>query len=231
MSKSIKVLIADDHNVVREGLRILISSDPELEVAGEAQNGQEAIRMAVSLKPDVVIMDLAMPRANGLEATRAIQRQAPDTKVLVLSAYQDDETIRNVLETGASGYITKHSAASELLKAIRELGRGHAYFSSRVTGRIKARRRASFQNGLPRERSARLTPREQEVLCLIAQGHANKQIAYDLSLSIKTVEKHRQAVMDKLGIHEVAGLTRYAISKGLIPNAGSWIQETLPEQG
>jgi DNA-binding NarL/FixJ family response regulator len=215
MSKSIKVLIAEDHDVVREGLKLLISSDPGLKVAGEASSGEAAVRLARKLHPDVVLMDLSMPKGNGLDATREICRDDPHTKVLVLSAYQDEETVQRVMEAGVAGYMTKHSAAEELLTAIRQVDNGTTYYSPKIAGRIRARRQLSFQSGRP-VAGPRLTPREQQVLALIARGQPNKEIAYTLELSIKTVEKHRQAAMDKLDIHDIAGLTRYAVSRGLL---------------
>src|SRR5262249_37776507 len=216
MARSIKVLIAEDHEVVREGLRILISADPSLKVAGEANNGRMALRMAKELRPDVVLMDLAMPGTNGLEAARHIRRNLPDSKVLVLSAYHDAETIQRVLDAGASGYMTKHAAAEDLLKAIREVGKGNSYYSPVISGKLKLRHRQSFERGHPAPRVSQLTPREKEVLALIAQGQPNKEIAFTLGLSIKTVEKHRQAAMDKLDIHDIAGLTRYATARGMV---------------
>jgi DNA-binding NarL/FixJ family response regulator len=216
MAKSIKVLIAEDHDVVREGLKILIGADPGLEVTGEAANGQMAVRLAKKLQPDVVLMDLAMPKSNGLEATRDICRQVPQSKVLVLSAYQDEETVQRVLEAGVSGYMTKHSAADELLTAIRQVGRGTPYYSPKIARKVKNRQRHGLPSGRLGFGGTKLTRREQEVLGLIARGLCNKEIAYDLGLSIKTIEKHRQAVMDKLDIHEVAGLTRYAVAKGFV---------------
>lgn len=214
MVKNIKVLIAEDHDVVREGLKILIAADSGMEIAGEARNGEAAVRLAKKLRPDVVLMDLSMPCGNGLDASRNICRNVPGAKVLVLSAYQDEDTIQQVLDAGVAGYMTKHSAADELLTAIREVGNGRAYYSPKIAGKIKTRQEHSPAKGRFAG-SATLTPREQEVLKMIAQGHPNKEIAFSLGLSIKTVEKHRQAAMDKLNIHEVAGLTRYALAKGL----------------
>ncbi|HVV70023.1 MAG TPA: response regulator transcription factor [Verrucomicrobiae bacterium] len=217
MAKGIRVLIAEDHDVVREGLKILIAADPGIEIAGEASNGQAAVRLAKKLQPDVVLMDLAMPRANGLDAARDIRVQAPRSKVLILSAYKDEETVRKVLEAGVAGYMTKHSAANELLTAIREVGNGKAYYSPTIARQLRGRNeRSAGYSGPAAARPRPLTPRECEVLGLIASGQPNKQIAYTLGVSIKTVEKHRQAVMDKLGIHDIAGLTRYAITKGLV---------------
>jgi len=214
MAKTIKVLIAEDHDVVRQGLKILISADRGIEIAGEASNGAAAVRLARKLQPDVVLMDLAMPKVNGLEATREIREQAPQSKVLVLSAYKDDETLQRVLAAGVAGYVSKHSAADELLTAIRELGKGNCYFSPAVCARGKFRPKQSLQNG--RFIVAKLTQRELEVLRLIARGQPNKEIAYTLGISIKTIEKHRQAVMDKLDLHDIASLTRYAMAKGLV---------------
>ncbi|HWX19487.1 MAG TPA: response regulator transcription factor [Candidatus Binatia bacterium] len=216
MAKSIKVLIAEDHDVVREGLKILISSDPGIQITGEARNGQTAVRLAKKLRPDVVLMDLAMPKGNGLEAARDICRLLPNSRVLVLSAYQDEDTVQRVVEAGASGYMTKHSAADELLTAIRQVGKGNSYYSPKIARRMKARHQLSLRARRNGSAPARLTPREQEVLTLIAQGQCSKEIAYNLELSIKTIEKHRQSVMDKLNIHEIAGLTRYATDRGLL---------------
>lgn len=228
MAKSIKVLIAEDHEIVRAGLRILISADPGLEIAGETNNGQAAVRLARKLHPDVVLMDLAMPKCNGLEASRDISRQVPGSKVLVLSAYQDEEMVQRAMEAGACGYMTKHSAADELLNAIRQVGQGKIYYSPAIANRLRSRRIKCGAIGAMASNAPTLTPREQEVLELIAQGQPNKQIAGNLGVSIKTVEKHRQAVMDKLGIHDIAGLTRYALDKGMVPSQPSPQQQHLP---
>lgn len=217
MPKLISVLIAEDHDVVREGLKILIGADPGLKIVGETNSGPGAVRLARQLDPDVIVMDLAMPGGGGLEATRNICQQAPRARVLVLSAYQDEETVQKVIDAGVAGYMTKHSAAEELLAAIYEVGGGRPYYSPAIANKLRARRRISFESGRPQASSGKLTKREQQVLSLIATGQPNKQIASSLGLSIKTVEKHRQATMDKLNIHDTAGLTRYALARGMVP--------------
>lgn len=219
--KQITVLIAEDHDVVREGLKALIAADPDIRIAGETDNGEAAARLARQLRPDVVLLDLAMPGGNGLEAARIISRQGPQTKVLVLSAYQDEDTVQKVLGAGVAGYMTKHSAADELLTALHQVARGETYYSPKISALLRTRKRLSFQNGCLQVKTAKLTRREQEVLGLIAIGQPNKQIAGTLSLSIKTVEKHRQAAMDKLNLHDTASLTRYAMEKGLVPGRGT----------
>src|SRR5438128_6605239 len=215
--QKITVLLADDHIVVRQGLRALLIAEEDIEIVGEADNGRQAVQLVKKFLPDVVVMDIAMPVLNGLEATRQITRAVPSTKVLVLSSYSDDEYVQQLTEAGAAGYLVKQTAANDLLKAIREAYRGNAYFSPAIAKRLRDQCREAFVSGQPvRKRSDYLTTREAEVLQLIAEGRANKQIAAELCISIKTVEKHRQQVMNKLNIHDVAGLTRHAISKGII---------------
>jgi len=219
--KKINVLLADDHTVVRQGLRMLIEGEPDIAVVGEADNGLQTVQMARKLRPDVVVLDVAMPHLNGLEVTRRITRDLPDTRVLVLSSYSDEEYVQQLTEQGASGYLVKQTAGNELIKAIREAHKGNAFFSPSISKRFLDQCRDAFSR---KERLAkktgRLTSREAEVLQLIAEGRANKQIASELGISIKTVEKHRQQVMNKLGIHDVAGLTRHAIAKGIVAVAG-----------
>ena len=219
--KKINVLLADDHTVVRQGLRMLIEGEPDIAVVGEADNGLQTVQMARKLRPDVVVLDVAMPHLNGLEVTRRITRDLPDTRVLVLSSYSDEEYVQQLTEQGASGYLVKQTAGNELIKAIREAHKGNAFFSPSISKRFLDQCRDAFSR---KERLAkktgRLTSREAEVLQLIAEGRANKQIASELGISIKTVEKHRQQVMNKLGIHDVAGLTRHAITKGIVAVAG-----------
>jgi DNA-binding NarL/FixJ family response regulator len=216
MIKRIGVLLADDHTVVRQGLRALIQSEQDIEVIGEAENGRQAVALARKTPPDVVVMDVAMPLLNGLEATRQILKALPSTKVLVLTSYGDDECVQQLMQAGASGYLIKQTAANDLLKAIREVQRGNAFFSPSIAKRLRDQCREALTSGQVPKKTSELTTREAEVLQLIAEGFSNKQIAGELNISIKTVEKHRQQVMNKLNIHDVAGLTRFAISKGMV---------------
>jgi DNA-binding NarL/FixJ family response regulator len=220
--QKIRVLLADDHTVVRQGLRALLEAEQDITVVGEADTGRLAVQLTAKLTPDVVVMDIAMPMLNGLEATRQIIKDTPTAKVLVLSSYSDDEYVHQLTESGAAGYLLKQTAAADLIKAVREASKGNAFFSPAISKRLLEQYREAFLRGIPvRKRTDLLTSRESEVLQLIAEGKPNKQIASDLCISIKTVEKHRQQVMNKLNIHDVAGLTRYAISKGIIEtNAG-----------
>ena len=218
--KKITVLLADDHMVVRQGLRSLLGAEADIEVVGEASNGRQAVRLAQQLKPDVAVMDIAMPELNGLEATRQIIGGGIPTRVLILSSHADDEYVHHLTEAGASGYLVKQAAAAEVISAVREVSKGNAYFSPSVLKRLLAFYREAFEKGLQhRRQEGTLTNREREVLQLIAEGNVNKQIAASLGLSIKTVEKHRQHAMNKLNIHDIAGLTRHAIAKGIIEGA------------
>src|SRR5215831_15376132 len=216
LMKKIGVLLVDDHTVVRQGLRALLASEEDIEVIGEAENGRQAVMLARKTPPDVVVMDIAMPLLNGLEATRQILKIVPTARVLVLTSYGDDECVEQMMQAGASGYLIKQTAANDLLKAIREVQRGNAFFSPAIAKRLRDQCRVAFTSGQPPRKASELTSREAEVLQLIAEGFSNKQIAGELCISIKTVEKHRQQVMNKLNIHDVAGLTRYAISKGMV---------------
>jgi len=217
--KKISVLLVDDHTVVRQGLRALLAAEEDMEVIGEAENGRQAVMLAKKDQPDVVVMDVAMPLLNGLEATRQILKSETHSKVLVLTSYGDDDCVAQLMDAGASGYLIKQTAANDLLKAIREVHKGNAFFSPAIAKRLRDQCREAFSTGLPPRKGGELTSRESEVLQLIAEGFSNKQIAAELSISIKTVEKHRQQVMNKLNIHDVAGLTRYAIAKGLVERA------------
>ena len=226
--KKITVLLVDDHMVLRQGLRALLLTEPDLEIVGEADNGRLAVQLARKLMPDVVVMDIAMPQLNGLEATRQIIKEAPGAKVLILSSYSDDEYVRQLTAAGAVGYLIKQTAANELIKAIRETHKGNAFFTPSIAKRLLDRYRESFFTGAKRPNThaaVHLTSREQEVLQLVAEGKGNKQMASDLCISIKTVEKHRQQAMNKLNIHDVAGLTRYAITQGIIENTPRLLEE------
>ena len=214
--KRITVLLAEDHTIVRQGLRALLEAEDDIEVIGEAQTGRQAVQLTQKLRPAVVVMDIAMPLLNGLEATRQILRVVPTTRVLILSAHHDDEYIKRVIVLGAAGYIIKQTSAQMLSKAIREVQKGKVFFGPVISKRLHDRDQDSPDAGtLFKKRGVSLRSREVEVLQLIAEGKANKQIAAELSISIKTVEKHRQHLMNKLNIHDIAGLTRYAIAAGI----------------
>jgi len=215
--QKLTVLLADDHTIMRQGLRAVLAVEADIEVVGEADNGRQAVQLVKKFLPDVVVMDITMPLLNGLEATRQITREVPSTRVIILSSYSDDEYVEQLTEAGAIGYLLKQTAADDLIKAIREAKQGNAYFSPAISRRMLDYYRRAFLSGEPvRKPTESLTSREREVVQLIAEGKTNKQIAAELFLSIKTVEKHRQQVMNRLNIHDIAGLTRYAMAKGLI---------------
>ncbi len=220
LMKKITVLLADDHTMIRQGLRTLLSNEPDIEVVAEADNGRQAVQLAQQLRPDVVVMDIAMPQLNGLEATRQIVGEDLAAKLLILSSYADSEYVHQLTAAGASGYLIKQTAASELINAVREVSRGNAFFSPSVLKRLLEYYRESCLKGRPlqQQQNEQLTSREQEVLQLVAEGYVNKQIASALCISIKTVEKHRQQLMNNLDLHDLAGPTRYSISHGPVEN-------------
>ncbi len=218
--KKISILLVDDHKVVRQGLRALLSQAEDIEVVGEAEDGSQAVQMAAKNPPDIVVMDIVMPLLNGLESTKQMLKRVPSTKVLVLSSYSDDDYVQRLMDAGAAGYLSKQTAGDDLLLAIREVKKGNAFFSPVIARRRRDRRRQAFNDGIPSKKNPELTARESQVLQLVSNGCANKQVAQELGISIKTVEKHRQQVMNKLNIHEVAGLTRYVVSKGIVKQAG-----------
>jgi len=216
----ITVLLAEDHMIVREGLRSLLKEEDDIEVVGEAQTGRQAVHLTKKLRPAVVVMDIAMPLLNGLEATRQILKAVPATRVLILSAHSDDAYVDQVIALGAAGYLLKQTSLQVLSSAIREAHKGNTFFSPSVARRLRDRdRNARGHKGQLKKTVARLSSREMEVLQLIAEGKANKQVAAELGISIKTVEKHRQNLMAKLNIHEISGLTRYAIAAGIIESS------------
>ena len=215
--KTIKVLLADDHTIVRKGLHALLEAENDIEVVGEAEDGREALKKAERLQPDVVVMDIAMPGLNGLEATRQIKKHFPTIKVLILSMHTNEEYIFQTLRSGASGYLVKKAAPIDLVLAIQAVKRGESFLSPSISKTVIEEyiRNAekSVKEGDPFEI---LTNREREILQLIAEGFSNREIAERLYISVKTVETHRAHIMEKLAIHSAAALTKYAIRKGLI---------------
>jgi len=215
--KRITILLADDHQIVREGFRSLLEHESDIEVVGEAQNGRQAVELTRKLRPEVVLMDIAMPLLNGLEATRQIRKEFPDSRVLILSAHGDDAYVEQVTALGAAGFLLKETSSDVLAKAIREVQKGSTFFSPAISRRVLDRsQRLAARGRSSKQCGNRLSSREVEVLQLIAEGKSNKQVATELGVSFKTVDKHREHLMSKLDIHDVAGLTRYAIAEGII---------------
>jgi len=211
----IRILLVDDHAILREGIRALLEDEPDMAVIGEAEDGRTAVRLACQLKPDVVLMDIAMPLLNGLEATRQIRHDCPGVNVLILTMHENDEYIHQALTNGAKGYILKDATAHELIDAIHAIQRGEAILSPAIT-------RLVIENylrwgGIQKDSSTNgLSPREREVLQLIAEGYSNKHIAEILCISIKTVQTHRMNLMAKLDLHNRADLIKYAIQRKII---------------
>ncbi|MEX2578181.1 MAG: response regulator transcription factor [Verrucomicrobiales bacterium] len=218
---TITVLLAEDHVIVREGLKALLGLEKDLEVSAEAGDGREAVELAIKLRPDVVVMDIAMSVLNGLEATRQVLHRVPETKVIILSAHSDDAYVQRALAVGASGYLIKQMASDILPRAIREVHRGTPCFSPQIFRRLVHHRDKARVNGDPKPKlgAILLSSREMEVLQLVAEGYTNKSMAGRMEISIKTVEKHRHNVMEKLNIHDIAGLTRHAIENGIIESS------------
>ena len=214
----IATMLVDDHTLVREGMRALLEDEADIEIVGDAKDGRQAVELALRLRPDVIVMDIAMPMLNGIEATRQILAALPTVRVLILSAHSDEEYVERVIELGAAGFVLKQSSLEALAGAIRMVHAGKTYISPSVSRRRHRRAslttRARIATAVPGR--VHLSSRETEVLQLVAEGKANKQTASELGISIKTVEKHRQSLMTKLDIHDVAGLTRYAIEIGAI---------------
>jgi DNA-binding NarL/FixJ family response regulator len=218
--KKITVLLAEDHTIVREGFRNMLGLEDDIEVLGEAQDGRQAVALVHKLRPNVVLMDIAMPLLNGLEATRQVLKTVPGTKVLILSAHNDDAYVQNATESGAVGFLLKQTSAHDVCRAIREVQQGRTFFSPSISRRQdRLNPKTPDRAGLLHKKAAQLTSREMEVLQLIAEGKANKETAGELGISMKTVEKHRENLMAKLDIHDTAGLTRYAISAGIIESS------------
>jgi DNA-binding NarL/FixJ family response regulator len=214
-NRKTRVLVVDDHTIVRQGLRAILESEDDIEVVGEAADGREAVRKGMTLHPDVVVMDVSMPRMNGLEATSRLVKDCPSIRVVALTMHSSEEYVYSLLRAGARGYLLKESVSSDLVEAIHSVVGGGTYLhpciSTKVVDGYLKRPRTPDRDGMLEV----LTPREREILQLIAEGHTNKEIAGLLVLAVKTIENHRTRIMDKLEIHNVAGLTRYAISKGI----------------
>jgi DNA-binding NarL/FixJ family response regulator len=216
MSEKHRIVIAEDHTILREGLRALLASEPNLDVVGEAKDGQEAIRVAEKLKPHLILMDLSMPRMNGLDAIREIKKHSPETKILILTVHKTDEYIQAALEAGANGYVLKDSSHTELSLAIRNVLEGKYFISPEISGKIIGGYLQGKKPVKPTTTWDTLTQREKSILKLIAEGYKNKDIADFLCISVKTVEKHRANLMQKLDIHNISDLTALAIAKGLL---------------
>jgi DNA-binding NarL/FixJ family response regulator len=219
-TKPITVLLAEDHDIVRQGLCALLNMDGHFAIAGEARTGREAVEMARRLRPDVILMDIAMPVLNGLEATRQIIAANRAAKVIVLSAHSDDVYVERMNQAGVAGFLEKQTSSEILSRAIREVFAGRTFFSPAIARRLRVGQDAARgRDGVLKRNGKKLTPRESEVLQLVAEGAANKQVAAQLGISIKTVEKHRQHLMNKLDIHDTASLTRYAIAAGIVESS------------
>ena len=212
----IRILIAEDHHLVRQGIRALLEKSDDIQVVGEAQDGQEAVEQAAKLKPDVVVMDLSMPRLNGTQATEQIRAAHLPSQVVMLSMYSDDALVRQALRSGAKGYLLKRSVAEELLLAVRAAARGETFLSSTISGSILASVLAQPSPAEEQSPFESLSAREKQVLKLVAEGNTNNAIAKEMEISVKTVEKHRTNLMTKLNVHDTAGLVRLALKHGLI---------------
>jgi two-component system, NarL family, response regulator NreC len=207
----IRILLADDHGVVRQGFKMILDAEPDMEIVGEAGNGREAIELADQLKPDVVVMDVAMPELNGIEATRRIAGSAPHVRVLALSMHKDSVYVREVLRAGARGYLLKDSGPSDLVSAVRAVARGEGYLSPAVSDAVLDDYRKHVTNPIDL-----LSSREREVLQMLAEGKTNKEIAGVLNLSVYTVDAHRGHIMEKLNLHSINELVRFAVRNGLV---------------
>ncbi len=218
-----RILITDDHDVVRSGLKALLRSSSEFAVVGEAADGEEAVRRVDELLPDVVMMDISMPRLDGIGATRLIKQQHPDVRVIVLTVYEEEEYVYQILQAGASGYVLKNAGKKEIFDAIKAVCAGERFFSPGVSqlivdGFLKRAEEQKKTEKTAETAGTQLTRRETEVLRYIAMGYTNRQIAETLFLSFRTVNTHRANLMQKLDIHDTAGLVRYAMTLGLLPS-------------
>ncbi len=213
--ETIKVLLVDDHTIVRQGIRALLESVPDIQIIGEAEDGKAAVEMAEKLRPNIMLVDISLPMLNGLEVTRRVRKKVPECKVLVLTMHENEMYVSQILRTGASGYLVKKTAVSELIMAIRSVHQGKAYFSPSISKIVlnDYLRKESKGDGPSTEL---LSNREREILQLLAEGYSNKEIAVILNLSVKTVSNHRNRIMQKLDIHDITSLVKYALKQGFI---------------
>src|SRR3990172_9423325 len=213
----IRVLLADDHTLIRSGIATLLQTSRDIQIVGEAEDGDEAIRKTGELRPDVVVIDLSMPKLSGIEATKILKRKYPDTHVLVLTMHENEEYVFQILKSGASGYVLKSAGKEELSAAIRAASKGEKFFSPRISQLMAEGyvRRVDHESGGERQQNVPLTRREREVLSLVVRGLTNQQIADQLYISPRTVDTHRTNIMQKLDIHDVANLVRYAMDHGI----------------
>lgn len=218
MPDSLKILIADDHEIVREGLRTILERQPGWIVCGEASTGREALNEAVRLRPDIVLMDISMPELNGLDATPQILEQVPTTRILILSAHDSERLVRQMLASGARGYMLKTDAGRDLTAAVQALAAGRLFFTASVSNVVLGdyQQRSAAPEDLPNRLPATLSPRERQILQLLAEGRTNKEIAFQIGTSIKTVENQRSKIMAKLNLHSLTDLVRYAIQNEVI---------------
>ena len=213
---TVRMLVADDHEVVRRGVRTLLEAQPGWQVSGEADNGREAVEKAKALKPDVVVLDIAMPELNGLEATSLILKAVPVAQVLILTMHDSEQLVRRVLGSGARGYVLKSDAARDLVAAIEALLQHKLFFSSRISEVVLEEYLRSARHSRPEASEGLLTMREREIVQLLAEGNSNKEIASTLGIKLKTVETHRANITRKLGVHSVGELVRYAIRNKMV---------------
>jgi two-component system response regulator NreC len=214
--KKVKLLVADDHKIFRQGIKKLLEEEPDLQVVGEAADGREAVKRATELKPDVILMDIAMANLNGLEATKQIKKVLPDVKVIMLTMHKNEEYVLHSFQVGASGFILKEGAVEELVSAIRSIHQNKSFLSPSISKTLIEAYLRKMETGKTETPFDLLTDREREVLQLIAEGYTNREVAKALFISVKTVEAHRAHIMNKLNIHEIAKLVKYAIQKGLV---------------
>jgi len=216
MGNRVRIVLADDHTILREGLRALLSADPNFDIVGEAEDGREAVRCVEKLGPDLLLMDLSMPRMSGMDAISEIKKRFPETKIIALTVHKTEEYLLTTLQAGVDGYVLKDATHDELVMAIHNVMAGKPYLSPGISEKVIEGYLEGKEDSLSVSSWQKLSQREREVLKLIAEGYKNKEIAEDLCISLKTVEKHRANLMKKLDLHNAAGLTVYAVERGLV---------------